>query len=87
MFSTWPIKIDTVGPLVRFDLVTANGEAFVVKISHHRHHELKVSEDEKVFVTPGEMQFFPKESDAGEKADDSVDKIGASARETIMAAS
>lgn len=80
-------KVNTVGPLVRYDLITANGEAFVVKISHHRHHDLKVSEDEKVFVTPGEMKFFPKQSDAREEAADSADKTGASARETIMAAS
>jgi sulfate/thiosulfate transport system ATP-binding protein len=80
-------KVSAVGPLVRFDLVTANGEAFVVKISHHRHRELEVSEDEKVFVTPGEMKFFPKQSGAEERASDSVDKIGASTRETIMAVS
>lgn len=74
-------------PLVRFDLVTANGEALVVKISHHRHRDLKVSDGEKVFVTPGEMKFFPRQSDAEEKAGDSVDEIAASERETIIAAS
>ena len=79
-------KVNAVGPLVRYDLMTTNGEAFVVKISHHRHHDLNVSEDEKVFVTPGEMKFFPKQSDAREEAAHSVDKIGASTRKTIMAA-
>jgi sulfate/thiosulfate transport system ATP-binding protein len=80
-------KVNAVGPLVTYDLMTTNGEAFVVKISHHRHHELNISEDEKVFVTPGEMKFFPKQLHAREEAVDSVDKIDASARETIMAAS
>jgi len=80
-------KISTVGPLVRFDLVTGNDEAFVVKISHHRHRELEVSEEEKVFVTPGEIKFFPKQPNAEEEAAESVHKIGASARETVMAVS
>ncbi len=77
-------KVNTVGPLVRFDLVTASGEAFVVKISHHRHRTLMVSEGEKVFVTPGEVKFFPKQPDTQEETSQSGDKIGASARETIM---
>jgi len=48
---------------------------------------LEVSEDEKVFVTPSEMKFFPKQPNAEEEAAESVHKIGASARETIMAVS
>ena len=74
-------KVSAVGPLVRFDLVTANGEAFVVKISHHRHRELEARKTKKFSVTPGEMKFFPKQSGAEERASDSVDKIGTSARE------
>ena len=79
-------KLNTIGPLVRYDLVTANGEAFVVKISHHRHHELNISEDEKVFVTPGELKFFPKESGPGEETADRANKIDPSAREIVTAA-
>jgi sulfate transport system ATP-binding protein len=80
-------KIGTVGPLVRFDLVTANDEAFVVKISHHRHRELDLSEGEEVFVTPGEIKFFPKQADPKEEAEQIVDRIGASPRETTIAVS
>jgi sulfate/thiosulfate transport system ATP-binding protein len=80
-------KVNTIGPLVRFDLVTGNDEAFVVKISHHRHRELDVSEGEKVFVTPGEMQFFAKDSESGEEPGQYIEKIKTPTHETMMVAS
>ena len=79
-------KISTVGPLVRYDLVTRNDEAFVVKISHHRHRELELLENETVFVTPGEMKFFPKQPDVTEGGSESHENVNAPPRDAVMAA-
>ncbi len=55
-------RVYPVGPLVRVDLSTPEGQSLVVKISQDRQRSLNLAEGEAVFVTPGEMQFFPDQA-------------------------
>jgi sulfate transport system ATP-binding protein len=59
-------RVYPVGPLVRVELATPADQLVVVKISQDRQRYLGLQEGETVFVTPGEMEFFPdRPADAG----------------------
>lgn len=51
-------RINTAGPLVKIDLISAWGDSVHVEISHARYQELALSNDTDVYVTPKEMKVF-----------------------------
>jgi len=50
--------INAAGPLVRIELTSDWGDPVEVEMTHARYRELKLHEDDHVFVTPKEMKVF-----------------------------
>ena len=52
------LRIQSAGPNVKIELMTADGTLLNVEISHERRHELVLLEGQEVFVTPKQARIF-----------------------------
>ena len=51
-------RVQSAGPVVKLDLVSADGQPLHVEMSHDRHRQLGVKMGEEVFVKPKESRIF-----------------------------
>jgi sulfate transport system ATP-binding protein len=52
------VRMQSAGPNVKIELITADGTPLNVEISHEKRHELILLEGQEVFVTPKQARIF-----------------------------
>ena len=55
------VRMQSAGPNVKIELITADGTPLNVEISHERRHDLVLIEGQEVFVTPKQARIFPND--------------------------
>jgi sulfate transport system ATP-binding protein len=55
------LRMQSAGPNVKIELMSADGNPLNVEISHERRHELVLLDGQEVFVTPKQARIFPND--------------------------